>query len=48
MDGMLAQSCNSMEVGVMNSTIEHERAGMGCLASVQFGSRTVIGIIVVG
>lgn len=32
---MLAQLWGSMEVISMNSVIEHEGAGMGCLASVR-------------
>lgn len=31
MDTMLAESCTAMRVGVIKSTIEHERVGMRCV-----------------
>lgn len=43
MDGMLAQSCRTMGVGVMKSTIEHQMAGIGCIARAAFGNLMVIG-----
>lgn len=33
-DGILSQYCGFMGVGVMRSTIEPKRAGMGCYAIV--------------
>lgn len=42
MDWMLVHSCGMMVVVVMNSAIENERAGMGCLARVKFGKSMVI------
>lgn len=37
------QSCIAMSVRVMKSMIETERKGMGLLAKLQLGRRTVIG-----
>lgn len=43
-DGVLVQSFFAMKVGVMNSTIEHHIAGMGCFAREQIGKRMEIGV----
>lgn len=40
---MIEQSYGAMGVGVMKSTIEHKKAGMGCFARVEFRKRMVIG-----
>lgn len=38
---MLGQSFDSMEIEVMQSTIEQEKEGMGCFEMVQFGNMKV-------
>lgn len=42
MAAMLVQSCSLAGVAVMTSAIEHKGAGMGYLAWLQFGKRTLI------
>lgn len=41
-DRMLARSCRAMKLGLMESTVAHEVAGMACFNSFQFGKRMVI------
>lgn len=39
---LLAHSCCRVGVGMMKSTTEHKRAGMACIAKVQFRMRIVV------